>query len=75
MSSLADRIKIARKAASNEIDLAIQFILNCGMQVCGSWLRGLGVGGCCSCGGWGALPARRLRGAAMAGLRLGPLSL
>jgi len=35
-SALADRIKIARKAAFPDINLAIQFILNCGTQVAGS---------------------------------------
>jgi len=36
MSSLADRIKILRKAAWPDYNLAIQYILNCGTQVAGS---------------------------------------
>jgi len=35
-SALADRIKIARNAQGDEINLAIQFILNCGTQMAGS---------------------------------------
>jgi cathepsin X len=36
MSALADRIKIARKAQGVEVNLAIQYILNCGTQIAGS---------------------------------------
>jgi cathepsin X len=36
LSSLADRIKIARKAQGVDVNLAVQFILNCGTQVAGS---------------------------------------
>lgn len=36
LSSLADRIKIARKAQGDEINLSIQYILNCGGSVAGS---------------------------------------
>lgn len=36
LSSLADRIKIARKAQGDDINLSIQFILNCGADVAGS---------------------------------------
>lgn len=36
MSALADRIKIARKGRGDDINLAIQFILNCGTSVAGS---------------------------------------
>jgi len=36
MSSLADRIKIARKGAWPDYNLAIQYILNCGTDVAGS---------------------------------------
>jgi len=36
LSSLADRIKIARKADGHDINLAIQFILNCGSEMAGS---------------------------------------
>eukprot|EP00978_Attheya_sp_CCMP212_P040105 scaffold215479_cov42-Attheya_sp.AAC.1 len=36
MSALADRIKIAREAKGEEINLSIQFILNCGTKVAGS---------------------------------------
>jgi len=38
ISSLEDRIKIARKAASPDIKLSIQMILNCGTEIAGgSW--------------------------------------
>eukprot|EP01134_Creolimax_fragrantissima_P004121 CFRG4121T1 len=36
MSSFADRIKIARKGLGSDINLSIQFILNCGTDVAGS---------------------------------------
>ena len=36
LSSLADRIKIARKGKGDEINLSIQYILNCGSDVAGS---------------------------------------
>lgn len=36
LSALADRIKIARKGAGDEINLSIQYILNCGGNVAGS---------------------------------------
>jgi len=36
MSSLADRIKIARDGKGEEINLSIQFVLNCGGSVAGS---------------------------------------
>lgn len=36
LSSLADRIKIARKAKGDDINLSIQFILNCGSGIAGS---------------------------------------
>merc|ERR1712176_1261846 len=36
MSSLADRIKIARGGKGPDVNLAIQFILNCGTEVAGS---------------------------------------
>lgn len=36
MSSFADRIKIARDGKGSDINLAIQFILNCGADVAGS---------------------------------------
>jgi len=36
LSSLADRIKIARKAQGDDINLSIQFILNCGTEDAGS---------------------------------------
>jgi len=39
-SALADRIKIARKAAGVDINLSIQYILNCGSQVAGSCYGG-----------------------------------
>ena len=35
-SALADRIKIARKGANIDVNLAIQYILNCGTEVAGS---------------------------------------
>lgn len=40
MSSLADRIKILRKGAWPEVNLAIQYILNCGTDVAGSCYGG-----------------------------------
>ena len=36
LSALADRIKIARKAQGDEINLSVQYILNCGGDVAGS---------------------------------------
>lgn len=36
LSSLADRIKIARNASGTEINLSIQHVLNCGGDVAGS---------------------------------------
>jgi cathepsin X len=36
LSSLADRIKIARKAKGDDINLSIQFVLNCGADIAGS---------------------------------------
>ena len=36
MSSLSDRIKIARNAAGPDINLPVQFILNCGVEQAGS---------------------------------------
>jgi len=36
LSSLGDRIKIARKAQGDDINLSIQFILNCGTEMAGS---------------------------------------
>jgi cathepsin X len=36
LSSLADRIKIARLGAGDEINLSIQYILNCGTDMAGS---------------------------------------
>ncbi|KAL7442107.1 hypothetical protein ACHAXH_006643 [Discostella pseudostelligera] len=36
LSSLADRIKIARNCAAEDINLSIQFVLNCGGDVAGS---------------------------------------
>jgi len=45
MSALADRIKIARgPAATDEINLSIQFILNCGTEIAGSCYGGSGTG-------------------------------
>jgi len=40
MSSFADRIKIARMAQGDDINLAIQFILNCGTEMAGSCYGG-----------------------------------
>jgi cathepsin X len=40
LSSLADRIKIARKGKGDDINLAIQFILNCGTEMAGSCYGG-----------------------------------
>mmetsp|Transcript_1240 Transcript_1240/g.1766 ORF Transcript_1240/g.1766 Transcript_1240/m.1766 type:complete len:353 (-) Transcript_1240:321-1379(-) len=36
MSALADRIKIARKGQGDDINLSIQYILNCGTEMAGS---------------------------------------
>jgi cathepsin X len=36
LSALADRIKIARNASGDDINLSIQYILNCGSEVAGS---------------------------------------
>jgi len=44
MSSLSDRIKILRKAAWPDYNLAIQYILNCGTQVAGSCNGGSATG-------------------------------
>lgn len=43
VSVLGDRIKIARKAAAPEINLSVQFILNCGMGKAGSCHGGSSV--------------------------------
>lgn len=40
LSSLADRIKIDRNAAGDEINLSIQYVLNCGGSTAGSCLGG-----------------------------------
>lgn len=40
LSSLADRIKIARKAQGEEIGLSVQYVLNCGGSVAGSCYGG-----------------------------------
>jgi cathepsin X len=44
LSSLADRIKIARNAEGDDINLSIQFILNCGGEIAGSCLGGSHIG-------------------------------
>jgi len=44
MSSLADRIKIIRKAAWPDYNLSIQYILNCGTSVAGSCYGGSATG-------------------------------
>lgn len=44
LSSLADRIKISRKAKGPDINLSIQFILNCGGGVAGSCHGGYHAG-------------------------------
>ncbi len=44
MSSFADRIKIARRARGNDVNLAIQFIVNCGTEVAGSCHGGSATG-------------------------------
>jgi len=44
LSSLGDRIKIARKARGPEINLSIQYILNCGRLVAGSCHGGTATG-------------------------------
>lgn len=40
LSALADRIKIARNAEGTDINLSIQFILNCGSELAGSCYGG-----------------------------------
>jgi len=40
LSSLADRIKVARGAKGDDINLSIQFVLNCGSDVAGSCFGG-----------------------------------
>ena len=40
MSALADRIKIARSGEGEDINLSIQFILNCGTDTAGSCYGG-----------------------------------
>eukprot|EP00485_Elphidium_margaritaceum_P010832 CAMPEP_0202691496 /NCGR_PEP_ID=MMETSP1385-20130828/6196_1 /ASSEMBLY_ACC=CAM_ASM_000861 /TAXON_ID=933848 /ORGANISM="Elphidium margaritaceum" /LENGTH=348 /DNA_ID=CAMNT_0049346913 /DNA_START=31 /DNA_END=1077 /DNA_ORIENTATION=- len=44
LSSMADRIKIARKAQGDDINLSVQFILNCGTETAGSCYGGSHVG-------------------------------
>jgi len=44
LMTLADRIKIARKATGVEINLSIQYLLNCGMEVAGSCHGGSATG-------------------------------
>jgi len=44
ISALADRIKIARKGKGDDINLSIQFILNCGADVAGSCHGGYHTG-------------------------------
>ena len=40
LSALADRIKIARKGKGVDVDLSVQFVLNCGVEVAGSCYGG-----------------------------------
>eukprot|EP00571_Detonula_confervacea_P014810 CAMPEP_0172300954 /NCGR_PEP_ID=MMETSP1058-20130122/2948_1 /TAXON_ID=83371 /ORGANISM="Detonula confervacea, Strain CCMP 353" /LENGTH=355 /DNA_ID=CAMNT_0013010915 /DNA_START=12 /DNA_END=1079 /DNA_ORIENTATION=- len=44
LSSLADRIKIARHCQGDDINLSIQFILNCGSEMAGSCYGGSHTG-------------------------------
>jgi len=44
LSSLADRIKIARKGKGDDINLSIQYILNCGGRMSGSCHGGTATG-------------------------------
>jgi cathepsin X len=44
LSSLADRIKIARNAQGDDINLSVQYILNCGSGTAGSCHGGSSVG-------------------------------
>mmetsp|Transcript_19730 Transcript_19730/g.27088 ORF Transcript_19730/g.27088 Transcript_19730/m.27088 type:complete len:350 (-) Transcript_19730:48-1097(-) len=44
LSALADRIKIARKAQGDEINLSIQFVLNCGWHFAGTCFGGYHTG-------------------------------
>lgn len=44
VSSLADRIKIARKGAGDDINLSIQHVLNCGSEIAGSCYGGSHTG-------------------------------
>lgn len=43
MSSLADRVKIQRGLKGSEINLSIQYILNCGANQAGSCHGGSGI--------------------------------
>ena len=44
LSSLADRIKIARNAQGDDINLSIQYVLNCGASIAGSCHGGTHTG-------------------------------
>lgn len=44
ISSLMDRIKIARKGEGHDINLSIQYILNCGAETAGSCHGGYHTG-------------------------------
>jgi len=44
LSALADRIKIARNAEGDDINLSVQFILNCGADIAGSCYGGTSTG-------------------------------
>jgi len=44
LSSLSDRIKIARNASGEDINLSVQYILNCGSDVAGSCHGGSATG-------------------------------
>jgi cathepsin X len=44
ISSLADRIKIARDCGGDDINLSVQFVLNCGGEVAGSCNGGTHTG-------------------------------
>ena len=56
LSAFADRIKIARNAQGADIDLSIQFILNCGKNTAGSCYGGSHHGAYKFIQGYGSVP-------------------
>lgn len=56
LSSLADRINIARGAKKDEINLSVQFLLNCGAEIAGSCHGGSASGAYDFIQQWGYIP-------------------